>query len=66
MYSDAVIISLIGSGFGCLALLARLMYKSKCSDIDIGCIHIRRDIQNELKQQDSFSDIEIANRKSPK
>ena len=65
MYSDAVIISLIGSSFAALGLFSRLLYKSKCSDIDIGCIHIRRDIPNELKQTDSFSDVEIG-KNSPK
>jgi len=63
MYSpdDSVIISLIGAGVAVLTLCARLLYKSKCSSIDVGCLHVKRNVEIELKQQDSFSDVEIAN-----
>jgi len=65
--SDAVIISLIGSGFGLIALFARLLYRSKCDTIDIGCLHIHRNIKAEIRQQqmDSFSDVELGGN-SPK
>jgi len=63
MYSpdDSVIISLIGAGVAVMTLCARLLYKSKCSTVDIGCIHIHRNVKAEMMQQDSFSDVEIAN-----
>lgn len=34
---------------GLIITLTKLCYKSKCSEIDIGCIHIKRDTENETE-----------------
>ena len=34
---------------GFLLALGRQMYKSKCREIDICCIHIKRDVETEEK-----------------
>ena len=58
---DSIVISLIGAGVAVMTLFARLLYKSKCSTIDIGCIHVQRNVKAEMQQQDFFSELEIGN-----
>ena len=48
--NDNVTISIIAGAVAVLTLFARLMYKSKCSDIEIGCIKIHRNTSQELQQ----------------
>ena len=52
--NDNVTISIIAGAVAVLTLFARLMYKSKCSDIEIGCIKIHRNTREELQQTDSM------------
>ena len=52
--NDNVTISIIAGAVAVLTLFARLMYKSKCSDIEIGCIKIHRNTSQELQQTDSM------------
>ena len=53
-FNDDVTISIIAAAVAVLTLFARLMYKSKCSDVEIGCIKIHRNTADELKQTDSI------------
>ena len=48
---DNVIISIIAGTVAVLTLFARLMYRSKCDSIEIGCIKIHRNTSQE--QMDS-------------
>ena len=57
--TEPVIISLIGGSIAVLTLMFRLMYKSKCTDVQIGCIKIHRSTSQELRQQDSVMDIKV-------
>ena len=52
--NDNVTISIIAASVAVLTLFARLMYKSKCSDVEIGCIKIHRNTSQELQQTDSM------------
>ena len=52
--NDNVTISIIAGVVCVLTLFARLMYKSKCSDVEIGCIKIHRNTSQELQQTDSM------------
>ena len=45
--SDPILILLIGSISGLIALCCRLGYSSKCTKIKCGCIEILRDTQHE-------------------
>lgn len=40
-------ITIFSLGCGLVLALVKSCYKSKCSSIDIGCIHIKRDTVNE-------------------
>jgi hypothetical protein len=44
---------------GFLLALGRQMYKSKCREIDICCIHIKRDVEAEEK----IDEIQIHNQR---
>jgi len=57
--TEPVLISIIASCVALLSLVFRLMYKSKCSDVEIGCIKIHRNTSQELQQQDSIPDVKI-------
>ena len=51
---DNVTISIISGAVVVLTLFARLLYKSKCDSIEIGCIKIHRNTSQELQQADSM------------
>jgi uncharacterized OsmC-like protein len=40
---------LISSVLGCLGMSFRMMYKSKCKEVDFCCIRVLRDTQGEEK-----------------
>lgn len=40
---------LISSVLGCLGMSFRMMYKSKCREVDFCCIRVLRDTQGEEK-----------------
>ena len=47
--SEVLISFVITSGIGLILALARIAYKSKCSNIDICCIKITRNIPAEIE-----------------
>ena len=51
---DNVTITIISGAVVVLTLFARLLYKSKCDSIEIGCIKIHRNTSQELKQMESI------------
>tara|TARA_S200002703_G_C3716558_1_gene220137 strand:+ start:147 stop:365 length:219 start_codon:yes stop_codon:yes gene_type:complete len=65
MESDMQIfyITICSLGCGLILALVKMAYKSKCSSIDIGCIHIKRDVDNETEydKEHPMSDIELGN-----
>ena len=58
-FTEPIVISIIGGSIAVLSLIFRLMYKSKCSDVEIGCIKVHRNTSQELQQQDSVADIKV-------
>ena len=58
-FTEPVVISIIASCVAVFSLMFRLMYKSKCSDVEIGCIKVHRNTSQELQQQDSVTDIKV-------
>ena len=58
-FTEPIIISIIGGSIAVLSLIFRLMYKSKCTDVQVGCIKIHRNTSQELQQQDSMTDVKI-------
>ena len=58
-FTEPIVISIIGGSIAVLSLIFRLMYKSKCTDVEIGCIKIHRNTSQELQQQDSMTDVKI-------
>ena len=58
-FTEPIVISIIGGSIAVLSLIFRLMYKSKCSDVEIGCIKVHRNTSQELQQQDSMTDVKI-------
>jgi ABC-type amino acid transport system permease subunit len=57
LLSEVLITFIISSGIGLILALAKLAYKSKCSNIDICCIKITRNIpaEVELDERESSS-----------
>lgn len=49
-FSEAFYVGLVGGGFAFLGLLVRYAYKSKCSEVNLCCIRIKRDIDAEAKE----------------
>lgn len=49
LLSEVLITFIISSGIGLILALARIAYKSKCSNIDICCIKITRNIAAEVE-----------------
>ncbi len=47
MIPESVIISIIGGVVAVVALIARLLYASKCKKVDCLCCKFERDVQNE-------------------
>lgn len=47
--NDALVMFIITSSCACLLAILRILYKSKCSDIECGCIKIHRDVDEEVK-----------------
>ena len=45
--SDAIIMSIIVSLSGLLALCCKLLYSSKCKTVKLCCINITRDVERE-------------------
>ena len=58
-FTEPIVISIIGGSIAVLSLIFRLMYKSKCTDVQVGCIKIHRNTSQELQQQDSMTDVKI-------
>ena len=58
-FTEPIVISIIGGSIAVLSLIFRLMYKSKCTDVQVGCIKIHRNTSQELQQQDSVADIKV-------
>ena len=58
-FTEPIVISIIGGSIAVLSLIFRLMYKSKCTDVEIGCIKIHRNTAQEIQQQDSMTDVKI-------
>jgi len=58
-FTEPIVISIIGGSIAVLSLIFRLMYKSKCDSIEIGCIKVHRNTSQELQQQDSVTDIKV-------
>ena len=58
-FTEPIVISIIGGSIAVLSLIFRLMYKSKCDTIEIGCIKIHRNTAQEIQQQDSMTDVKI-------
>ena len=58
-FTEPIVISIIGGSIAVLSLIFRLMYKSKCTDVEIGCIKIHRNTSQELQQHDSMTDVKI-------
>ena len=52
--NDNVTISIIAGTICVLSLFARLLYRSKCDTIEVGCIKIHRNTSQELQQTDSM------------
>jgi hypothetical protein len=48
LLSEVLITFIISSGIGLILALAKIAYKSKCSNIDICCIKITRNIDAEV------------------
>lgn len=49
-FSEAFYVGLVGGGFAFLGLLVRYAYKSKCSEISLCGIHIKREIEVEAQE----------------
>ena len=58
-FTEPIVISIIGGSIAVLSLIFRLKYKSKCTDVQVGCIKIHRNTSQELQQQDSMTDVKI-------
>ena len=58
-FTGPIVISIIAGSIAVLSLIFRLMYKSKCTDVQVGCIKIHRNTSQELQQQDSMTDVKI-------
>ena len=52
MLSEVFYTFVISSGIGLIVLVAKLIFKSKCKNIDCCCIHIERDIESETKERE--------------
>jgi len=42
----------ISSSIGLLIIISKLIFKSKCKNVDCCCIHIVRDTENETKERE--------------
>lgn len=55
------------ASMGCALIIAcmKSMYKSKCSELDIGCIHIKRniDVESQIDREQPVGDIEMEDTK---
>ena len=47
MLAESIVIAIIGGIVATIALIARLLYASKCKVVRCGCITIERDTNNE-------------------
>jgi hypothetical protein len=47
MIAESIVISIIGGCVAVVALIARLLYASKCKKVDCLCCKFERDTQNE-------------------
>ena len=52
--NDNVTICIIAGAVAVLTLMTRMLYRSKCDSIEIGCIKIHRNTSQELQQADSM------------
>ena len=48
MVSETLVIAVATLGAGVVALIARLIYSSKCDIIKCGCCEVHRDIKQEV------------------
>ena len=53
MDENNLYIIIIVGGVSVVSLIVKLLYKSKCTHIECGCIKIDRDIESELKVKES-------------
>ena len=53
MDENNLYIIIIVGGVSVVSLIVELLYKSKCTHIECGCIKIDRDIESELKVKES-------------
>lgn len=60
VFSEVFYTFLITSVIGCILTTCRMMYKSKCSEINMCCLKIIRDTANEEK----IDEINIQNNKN--
>jgi len=51
MLSETIIIFLIASSSALCGIVLKYSFESKCRNVDICCIHITRDIDNEVKEE---------------
>lgn len=52
MLSEVFYTFVISSGIGLIVLIAKLIFKSKCRNIDCCCIHIERAVETEEKERE--------------
>lgn len=62
LFSEVFWSFFITSVIGCILTTCRMLYKSKCSEINMCCIKIIRDINNEEK----IDELNYKNKKSSK
>ena len=54
MDENNLYIIIIVGGVSVVSLIVKLLYKSKCTHIECCCLKIDRDIENEMKQNQSI------------
>jgi hypothetical protein len=52
MLSEVFYTFVISSSIGLIVLISKLIFKSKCKNVDCCCIHIIRDTENETKERE--------------
>ena len=65
MLSETIIIFLIASSSALCGIVLKYYFESKCRNVDICCIHITRDIDNEVKEEHDRLEHGVANTPLP-
>ena len=55
MLETAIIVSLVFCGSAMISYLCRLLFMSKCSNLDICCLHIKRNTSEEQRNVSSLN-----------